>query len=76
MNLPESAKAKCPFYEKYCDREIQCESRLHRARLIFVFRNGTEALHFKREYCDQYQWCACEYAQLLNRAYHEEMLEA
>lgn len=71
MNLPENAKAKCPFYQAYHDREIQCESRIGRTRLVHSFYNSTEAIRHKRQYCDQYCWHRCMYAEVLLEVYKD-----
>lgn len=59
MNISESARAVCPFYQTYRDREIQCESCVKRTRLLLVFRNKTEAIRHKRSFCDTYEWGEC-----------------
>lgn len=64
MNITESARALCPYYKKYVEREIQCEGCVKRARLIFAFRNRAEALAYKRTVCDTYGWCMCPYARM------------
>ncbi len=72
MNDNESALAICPFYERFRDREIQCESRIRRVRLLQVFSSRTEAIKFKRKYCDQYCWLSCDYARMLYEVYVDE----
>lgn len=67
MNLSESARAKCPYYRVYRDREIQCESCVLRARLLLVFRTLDEAMRHKRQYCDTYDWEVCPYAKAKTR---------
>ncbi len=62
MNDAEDAKAMCPYYCRFRDREIQCESCVRRARQVFVFYNHAEALKHKRLYCDSYSWRLCPYA--------------
>ena len=69
MNQTESARAKCPYYKKIKDREIQCESCVKRARLVLVFHSQAEAVKHKRKYCDEYDWEQCEYARALNEKY-------
>ena len=69
MNLNENARAKCPYYKKYKDREIQCESCVTRARMVFVFHDSGSAIKHKRAYCDDYGWQECEYAKVLSHKY-------
>ena len=75
MNLTENARAICPFYEHYEGYEIQCESRIHRARQVFAFDTQVTALWHKRNYCDQYKWCLCPYAEKLIKVYEVEPWE-
>jgi hypothetical protein len=71
MNCKENARAICPFYVHYAERQISCESCVNRTKLIFAFRNEKEAERHKREFCDTYDWPYCEYADMLNRKWGE-----
>ena len=71
MNLSEAARAICPYYKKYKDREIQCEGCVKRARLVFAFRSKSEALAYKRGVCDTYGWCMCAYARMKEMEWSE-----
>ena len=72
MNLSESARALCPYYKRFRDREIQCESCVARARLVFVFRSRGEATGHKRQLCDTYGWTMCPYAKLMDEGWENE----
>lgn len=72
MNISESARAVCPYYRIYRERQIQCESCVRRTRLVFVFRNPAESIRHKRAYCDSYDWEMCPYARMLNEVSDDE----
>ena len=65
MNNNEDALAICPYYNKFRGKEIQCESRIHKARHVFVFQSEEEARRHKQTYCDEYCWRLCPYADVL-----------
>ena len=72
MNLTEAARAKCPYYRRYQDRTIQCESCVNRTRLVFIFRRSVDAEKHKRRFCDTYGWDDCPYATKLSSQWEEK----